>query len=508
MKPFFEIAQTNRWEFILPELGLAFLAIVLLVVGMFLPRRESDLVGKITLWGQAFVVGVGLWSYFYLIPSEGTALFGGMLVHSFWGQFMRGFLLLSSILVSYLGSIYLKKQILPHAEFYAISLVATAALMLLVQSHHFVMLFVALETATIGFYVLVSYCRQSSFSLEAGFKYLILSALSSSILLFGVVLLYGVAGNPQLSSSTADAMNFTELGNFIVSNSQNLLVQVGTVLVVAGLAFKIGVVPFQIWIPDVYQGAPTPITSFLAVASKAAGFFVLIHLVIGAFNSMAYLLVPLLSIIAGLSILFGNLAALSQPNVKRLMGLSGIAHAGYILVGVIAAFKVEWAVGAVIFYFLTYLLGSFSVFGVMAHLSGINDENQKLEDYKDLGRERPFLAAILTGGLGSLAGIPPLGGFIAKLLVFIVAFRAELYTLLGIAIIGVVISIFYYFAWIREAVFYIWRSPKEIEFKEEKEQRTWPELGRVHYITLGALVTATILIGVYQGPLAKILFTH
>ena len=508
MKPFLEIAQTNRWEFILPELTLAFLAVVLLILGMMLPRRESNLMAKVALCGQVLVIGVFLWDCFYLVPSEGTPLFGGMLVHSFWGQFMRGFLLLSSILVSYLGSIYLKKQILPRAEFYAISLLVTGALMLLAQSNHFVMLFVALETATIGFYVLISYCRQSPFSLEAGFKYLILSALSSAILLFGIVLLYGVAGNPQLFASTMDAMNFVELGNFITANSQHLLVQIGTVLVVAGLAFKMGVVPFQIWIPDVYQGAPTPITSFLAVGSKAAGFFVLIHLITGPFESMAYLLVPLLSVTAGLSILFGSLAALSQQNVKRLMGLSGIAHAGYLLIGLVAAFEVEWAVGAVIFYFLTYLLGSFAVFSVMAHLSGVDDENQTLEDYTDLGQERPFLATILTGGLTSLAGIPPLGGFIAKLLIFIVAFRAELYVLLGIAIIGVVISIFYYFAWIREAVFYIWRSPAEVEAREKRQQRDWPELSRVHYITLGALVTATILIGIYQGPLTKILFAN
>ncbi len=186
------------------------------------------------------------------------------------------------------------------------------------------------------------------------------------------------------------------------------LAATGVALVLCGVAFKIGAVPFQIWVPDVYQGAPTPTTAFLAVGSKAAGFLVLLNLVTGPFSApwlTHQVLVPLLSTLAALSILFGNLAALGQRNVKRVMGLSGIAHAGYMLVGVVAAAEgVSWAAGAVLFYLFTYLLGSMAVFGVMVHVAGPEDESQQLEHYADLGKRQPFLGGVLAIGLGFARG--------------------------------------------------------------------------------------------------------
>ena len=198
-------------------------------------------------------------------------------------------------------------------------------------------------------------------------------------------------------------------------------------LVLAGVAFKIGAVPFQIWIPDVYQGAPTPVTAFLAVASKAAGFAVLLILTQRVFAPYQGLVIPVLSIMAAATIIFGNLAALTQHNVKRLIGLSGVSHAGYLMIGVIAAYREPHAIGAIWFYLFAYLLASFAVFGVMAHVAGPNDADQELDHYADLARDQPFLAAILAIGLGSLAGIPPLAGFMGKLLIFVAAFKAGLY---------------------------------------------------------------------------------
>jgi len=216
-----------------------------------------------------------------------------------WSQFLRLFFLTTSILVSILGTIALAKQKLPRIEFFHLVLVVTAAMMLLAQANHFVLLFVALETVTIGFYILVSYFRTSPLSLEAGLKYLIMGSLSSAILLFGIMLLYGVAGNPALAGSSGDAMNFDALRRFLALNPDNFLASVGIVLVLCGVAFKIGAVPFQIWIPDVYQGAPTPVTAFLAVGSKAAGFAVLLVLTQTAFAPYQGLMIPLLGLIAG-----------------------------------------------------------------------------------------------------------------------------------------------------------------------------------------------------------------
>ncbi|MFQ3271401.1 MAG: NADH-quinone oxidoreductase subunit N, partial [Lentimonas sp.] len=349
-----------------------------------------------------------------------------------------------------------------------------------------------LEAVTIAFYVLVAYCRTSSLSLEAGLKYLILGALSSSILLFGIVLLYGIAGNPEMALSSGNSLSFDELGAFIVMHHDNLLVRVGAIMVVAGICFKIGAVPFQIWVPDVYQGAPTPVTAYLAIASKAAGFIVLLQLLTGPFIGLRDFMIPVLSFIAAATILFGNFTAVGQRNVKRLMGLSGIAHAGYLLVGVLAALTVPEAKYAVIFYLATYLLASFAVFGVMVHVADSDDANQELEDYENLARKRPFLGGVLTAGLGSLAGIPPLGGFIGKLFIFIAAYKAGLYGLLGISVLGVVISIYYYFGWVRTVYF---SNPADGEVEAAKP------LCICDRVVLGGLVVATVLVGIFPGVL-------
>lgn len=484
---------TNEWAAILPEIMLGVLALGLLGAEMALPREKQGLIPRLAIWGQVIVLiaAFGASGWCNLVERH---YFSGLIVQNEVTQIMRGFFLVSSIVVCYLGKIYLSKQTLPKTEFYALVLIIAAAMMLLVQSTNFIMLFVALETVTVAFYVLVAYCRTSQFSLEGGLKYLILGALSSGILLFGIVLLYGIAGSPELLASSRDALSYPELTNFIIWNADNMIVRVGALLVIAGVCFKIGAVPFQIWVPDVYQGAPTPVTAYLAVASKAAGFIVLLNLVKGPFLGLNDLLIPVLSAIAAATILFGNIAAVTQRNVKRLMGLSGIAHAGYLLVGVVAAMRgVDWAVYAVIFYMVTYLLASFAVFGVMSLAAGPDDANQELDHYENYARKRPFLGAVLVCGLGSLAGIPPLGGFIGKLFLFVAAFKAGLYELLAISVLGVVISIYYYFGWIRESYF----STPSTEVVHESSGSATPS----DRFLLGALVVATVVIGLVPAAL-------
>lgn len=483
---------TNEWSAILPEILLGVLALGLLGAEMLLSENRRRLIPRIAIWGQLLVMLVAAGTVGASLAGE-RSYFSGMILQSDVTQIMRAFFLVSSIMVCYLGQIYLSKQHLPKTEFYALVLIISAGLMLLVQSHNFVMFFVALETVTVAFYVLVAYCRTSQFSLEAGLKYLILGAMSSAILLFGIVLLYGMAGNPLLVASSHDALNYSELTNFILLNADNVIVRAGALLVIAGVCFKIGAVPFQIWVPDVYQGAPTPVTAYLAVASKAAGFIVLMQLLRGPFIGMSDFLVPILSVIAAATILMGNLAAVTQRNVKRLMGHSGVAHAGYLLVGVIASLSISWAVYAVIFYLVTYLLASFAVFGVMALVAGSDDAFQELDQYENFARKRPFLGGVLAFGLGSLAGIPPLGGFIGKLFLFVAAFQAGLYGLLGIAVIGVVISIYYYFGWIRESYF----SDAKVE-AQESASRAGSVSDR---FLLGSLVVGIVIVGLLPAAL-------
>jgi NADH-quinone oxidoreductase subunit N len=292
-------------------------------------------------------------------------------------------------------------------------------------------------------------------------------------------------------------MNFGQLANFLAANPHNFLASVGIVLVLSGIAFKVGAFPFQIWIPDVYQGAPTPVTAFLAVSSKAAGFAILLILANTVFASYRWLVAPVLTVFAAATILFGNIAALTQYNVKRLIGLSGVSHAGFLLMGVVAAPLVPSATGAVLFYLYAYLIASFAVFGVMTHLAGANDAVQELDDYAGLAKENPFLATVLAVALGSLAGIPPLAGFLGKLFIFIAAFKAGLYGLLAIAIVGVVISIYYYFGWIKAAFFESW-TPSDAS---SAARPTRSPVSAVSKLTLGALALASIAFGIYSGPL-------
>lgn len=491
-------AADNVWSAIFPELMLGCLALVLLVLEMVLPKRHHAVIPDVA---SAGIVGTLIGLFIRWEDGLGTETFNGLLQHNTAGQVMRVFFLFSALLVCLLARITLARQRMPRVEFYHIVLVVTAAMMLLAQSNHFVMLFVALETLTIGLYILVSYFRTSAASLEAGLKYLIMGALSSGLLLFGIVLLYGVAGNPTLPSYTAESMNYAELARFLAANPDNFLASMGVVLVLAGVAFKIGAFPFQIWIPDVYQGAPTPVTAFLAVASKAAGFAVLLGLCgpNGAFAAYGWLVTPVLTAMAAATILFGNIAALTQNNVKRLIGLSGVSHAGFLLLGVVAAGTSPMATGAVYFYLFAYLIASFAVFGVMAHVAGADDSNQELDHYAGLSRDNPFLAAVLAVGLGSLAGIPPLAGFMGKLFVFIAAYQSGARWLLAIAAAGVVISIYYYFGWIKAAFFETWAPPAG--GTPAKQPRT--PVGFFTGIALGALALGSIVLGFYQGPLGQ-----
>lgn len=508
LAPFKLFADSNDWFEVWPELALALGAVLVLGLELFRSKElgRRSFAGPIAIFFQASLLVFHLIDYLIWHHPFDHETFSGLLGQSSRGEVMRSFFLLASLLVSILGESYLRRRKLAGGEFHHLTMLATAGLMLLVQSNHFLMLFVALETVAICFYVLVAYQRDSAKSLEAGLKYLVFGALSSSLLLFGIVLLYGVAVNPEawgcvpVGVGLDDPLEFGYLSYFLEANSDNLILRAGVILIISGIAFKIGAAPFQIWVPDVYHGSPMPITAFLAVSSKAAGFFVLLNLVNGPFEGMSDFLLPILGFIATLTILFGNLAACAQRNLKRLLGLSGVAHAGYLLVGVIAAMlsqtmQADWVIT---FYLFTYLLGSFAVFGVMSLANVPDDAEHEFSHYEGLGQKNPFLAFVLSCGVCSLAGVPPFAGFIAKLLLFVVAFKAKLYFSLAVMVVGVVISIYYYFGWLREALFI--PRPKFPD-EEDGEPDPWDglKLGGILKLTLVILTAATLVLGIWQG---------
>lgn len=492
-----QIAETNRWGLIYPELTLGLLALALLALEVILPKFAHGLIPRISIFGQVVLLGYIL--FFDRGASVTGEAFGGMLSFDGTGQVFRILFLATSIFVSYLAMVSLEKREFPRIEYCHILLVVTGALMLLAHSSHFVMLFVALETATIGFYVLVSYYRTNALSLEAGLKYLIMGALSSAILLFGIVLLYGAGSNPALEGSSADPLNFANLHTFLAANPTDSMALIGMLLVISGIAFKIGAFPFQIWVPDVYQGAPIPTTALLAVGSKAAGFAMLINLVV-VFEPLKAWLYPLLTVIAALTILFGNFAALTQRNLKRVIGMSGVSHAGFLMMGVLASTQVEWATNAVLFYLFAYMLASMAVFAVLAHLPKEEDAELTIDDLSELAKKNGLLGLALAVGVGSLAGIPPLAGFIGKLLIFVAAFQAEFYGLLAVGVIGVVVSIYYYFGIIKAAFFEAWTF-KDDELEDKTlgiPGETLQFLGRVAIVVA---IAGTVVLGFYQGAI-------
>ena len=305
----------------------------------------------------------------------------------------------------------------------------------------FVMIFCSLELVTISFYIQVAYMRKNTASLEAGTKYLILGALSTGFLVYGITWIYGMTGQTSLRGISM------VLGFVPQASLTALLFGIGLVLVALG--FKVAAAPFQFWVPDVYQGAPTPVTAFLSVGSKAAGFVVLMR-VLGPFLSAPEIeakLISALQILAGLTLIYGNLAAMPQTNLKRLLGYSSIAHAGYLLVGV-ASVGSPTAGRAIVFYLLGYLLMTFLAFLVLipgAKAAGGDD----ISDFNGLGRRAPGLALAMLISMLSLAGLPFTAGFLGKFFIFEAAMREQHYLLVAVGVVTVACGFYYYLKVVR-----------------------------------------------------------
>jgi NADH-quinone oxidoreductase subunit N len=389
--------------------------------------------------------------------------------------FFKRLFLIATILVTVMSFGFAGKIESGVGEFFALILFACTGMMLTASVNDFVMLFVALELVTVSFYILTSYLRRQVPSLEAGVKYLILGALSSAFLVYGITFIYGATGTT----------GFEGLAEFLKAKGGSGLVLIGVLLVLAGLGFKVGSVPFQIWVPDVYQGAPAPVTAFLAVGSKAAGFALLLRLLYGGLLPMKPTWVALIAVLAALTILYGNLAAIPQKNIKRLLGYSSISHAGFLLLGVAAA--TAFGTGAVLFYLFAYVFTNLGAFLVIVCLANVTAD-EEIASYAGLARRSPLLAAAMTVALVSLAGVPPMAGFFAKFLVFSAVIEQQLWWLAVVGAVGVVASLYYYLGVVKAMY---WQEPAR------------PEVIAVSLpmkTTLWCVMGATLLIGVFQGP--------
>ena len=422
------------------ELCVIAIGTVLLLADFWMPaeRKKFLAYAAIAVLGGLLLVslgGDGICSQF------GTA-FHGSFIEDPLALFFKRFFLVAAILVLFLSAEF-SDRLVGISEYYSLILFALSGMLFAASSNDFVMLFVSIELITITFYVLVSFQRGRLVSLEAGVKYLILGALSSAFLVFGIARIWGTTGK----------FNFNDLAQVSGQFLDNKIFLLGVLFVLVGLGFKIAVFPFQIWAPDVYQGAPTPTTAFLAVGSKAAGFVLLLRVLFVAVPDVTKHWANLLIVISGITILYGNLCALPQRNLKRLMGYSSISHAGYLLLGV-AALSASGQ-SALLYYLAGYLftvIASFTVIAlVMRHL---NDED--ISALAGLNQRSPLLATTMTIAMASLAGIPPLAGFFGKFLLLKAVIQAAqitgnhgYYCLTFTALAGVIISLYYYFGVIR-----------------------------------------------------------
>ena len=430
-----------------------FLEISLVVLGIILLMAEAFGLAKdkttLAWWAIGGLVAVFVASFF-LEPNSTGYQESGFYVVDGLSIFFKRFLILSTILVLVMSIDYLPivQRLVPaerpgagSGEFFILPVFTCAGLLWMASAADFVMIFCALELVTISFYIQVAYMRRSMASLEAGTKYLVLGALSTGFLVYGITWLYGTTGETNLAAMRV------ALAEVPIANHPGILF--GLAMVLVALGFKIAAAPFQFWAPDVYQGAPTPVTAYLAVASKAAGFLVLIRVLepfftIPSFQNKLFLAIVLLS---ALSLLFGNLAAIPQTNFKRLLGYSSIAHAGYLLVG-IAAIGDDLAGRAVLFYLSGYLLMTFLAFLILVPVSKAVGGDD-IANFNGLARRSPGLAFAMLLAAASLAGVPFTVGFFGKFFIFEVAMNQGLYLLVLIGIVTVASGFYYYFKIVR-----------------------------------------------------------
>ena len=346
---------------------------------------------------------------------------------------------ITALFIFAMADTWLKRVDRGHGEFHLLALFATMGMFFVSSVEDFAGLFVSLELITVSFYCLTAFKRNDERSIEAGLKYVVLGAVASAFLLLGIAFIYGATGSLMLAQ-LAEQEAIT-----------HPLLQFGVLLTLVGLGFKIAAVPFQVWTPDVYEGAASPVTAFLSMGSKAAGFVLLLKVVraclgpdaVGGLATSAPW-IGLVALMAAATILYGNLGAMWQGNIKRLLGYSSIGHAGYVLMGLVAFDEAGFA--AILYYLMAYLFTVLGVFAVVVIVNGVT-KSHSIDAYSGLGRREPFLAFVLTCGLLSLAGVPPLAGFFGKFLVFsavIAKGTPVAYALAFVGAAGVVISLYYY----------------------------------------------------------------
>ena len=467
-------------EFQIPTLNLTIILPVLLVIGwgvalmvldLFLAEDKKKWLAWLSLIGLVLALGqsIALWgdSYETFIPVGGTA----MIVVDNYATFLNVLYLLTGILTILLAVNYLDKARLSQCEFYLLILFSISGMMLMGMSNDLIMVFLALELLSIPLYILSGYDRKRNASEESALKYFLLGAFSSGFFMFGIVLMYGATGSTALPVIAA---NIGEGGALSMGAMALLLV---------GFGFKVAAVPFHMWTPDVYQGAPTAVTAFMSVGAKIGGFAAMIRLFMGVLPQMGDIWVPVIAVLAALTMIVGNVVALAQQNIKRMLAYSSIAHAGYILMAV--ASNTDQGVSAALFYMMSYLFTNLGAFAIVIAIERQGNQGLSLDDYKGLAKRSPGLALILAYFMLSLTGVPPTGGFSGKFFVFRSLMDANP-DLLWLMIVGVLTSVVSGYFYLR-IVYYAFMVDGEGQAEMKPALNTAVTLALVATVILGFL---------------------
>ena len=468
MPPGFSAADFTN---IFPEIALAVGALLVLVAGL-LGRRGESLTLPLTL----ITLGV---TATLLLPLSGvdTTASRGLLAIDGFALFFKLLFLLAATITVLMSSSYLRLEGLPVSEYYFLILCATLGMMFMASGVDLITLFIGLETMAVSFYILAGFLKPNQRSNEAGVKYYLLGAFSTGILLYGMSLLYGLSGTTRLN----------EMAIALVPQASSTPVLLAVILVAAGMAFKIAAVPFHMWAPDVYEGAPTPVTAFLSVGSKTAAFAMLLRLFVEGLPAVTPDWQILFWWLAVITMTVGNIAAITQSNVKRMLAYSSIAHSGYVLIGLVAGTSRGWTAALVyLFVYLFMQLGAFAIITMLRRRDVVGDE---LKDLSGLYFRSPIAAVAMLIFMLSLGGIPPTAGFMGKIWIFGAAVDAGFISLAVIGVVNSAISLFYYirvvvFMWIKEEV-----TGSEIQ------------LGPAMATALVVTVVGSVLFGIYPQPI-------
>jgi NADH-quinone oxidoreductase subunit N len=478
------INWTQQIATILPELLLTGYGFLLLLVSLSLRRDQGRLVGYLSLLCTAITMGLVIRAWFALGPGAVTA-FGGLLVLDHFGLFLKVVFLLGAMLAILQSLRFVDLERESAGEYYSLILLATVGMMFMVSSRNLVMIFVSLETMALSSYLLVGYLQRERRSNEAALKYFVLGAFSSGIFVYGISLVYGVAGSVDL----------LEIAWASPLPAGKPVLLLGIILMMVSLGFKVAAAPFHMWVPDTYQGAPTPVTAFISTASKAAAFAIFLRIFAQGFGALGGEWTSLLAFLSVVSMTVGNVAAVLQENMKRMLAYSSIAHAGYALMALVAIGSggeaATLGVTAMVLYLLVYTLMNMGAFGFVVLLRRGSLPGDRVADFAGMSRRSPVAAAAMLVLMLSLAGIPATAGFIGKWYLFAAALKANFVWLAVAAVVNSAISLYYY---VRVVVYMYVMEPGE-----EERYHASPFL-------VGALaicVLLTVAIGCYPQPLIE-----